>query len=151
MRRHQSDTVWCVIDTGDTGLGRQALATRTCGARWGRVTRRADRTPPTHAAVGKRVAVGRPWTCRLPTAVRGLAVIGSRVRGLLTTTTASALVDFDLATGQIVRRVEDLPRFTQIWGARSGWGLGVTRTAAVGRGPTHLTALDPDLRVVDTK
>ena len=104
-------------------------------------------TPPTTA----RPAAARVrWEGRLTAAIRGVAVAGAHLRCLHRTATTATLVDLDLATGAVVRRVEGLPRFTQIWRAPSGWGIGVTRTAAVGRGPTHVTMLDPELRIVDT-
>ncbi len=104
-------------------------------------------TPPTTA----RPAVARVrWEGRLTAAIRGVVVAGAHLRCLHRTATTATLVDLDQATGAVVRRVEGLPRYTQIWGAPSGWGLGITRTAAVGRGPTHLSMLDPDLRIVDS-
>ena len=85
---------------------------------------------------------------RLRPRVRDLVVVGERARCLLTSQTGSALVDVDLRTGQEVRRVEGLPRMGRVWCARNGHGLGIRRTAAVGRGPTHLTFLDPDGRFI---
>ena len=90
------------------------------------------------------------FSSRVGAPVRDLAVVGGRIRCLLTTRTGSTIVDLDPVTGETIRCVEGFPRFTELWAARTWHGLAITRTAAVGRGPTHLTFLDPDQRVVST-
>ena len=105
-----------VQDVSDSRLrraGRDGRHGRTNGER---------RTRPATAHPAARVR----WEGRLTSAVRGLAVAGGHLRCLHRTATTSTLVDLDQATGAVVRRVEGLPRFTQIGGAPSGWGLGVT-------------------------
>ena len=99
---------------------------------------------PSHP--GSRVR--RRWASRMPAPVRALTLVGGRVRCLLTATTSSSVVEVDRRTGDVVRRTDALPRLTTIRFAPTGWGLGITRTAAVGRGPTHLTFLDSQCRVV---
>ena len=123
---------------------------RPRGRRQGGHHGRADGVRRTRSSPGGPAAVRWQWEGRLTAAIRGVAVAGGHLRCLHRTATTSTLADLDHASGAIVRRVEGVPRFTQIWGAPSGWGIGVTRTAAVGRGPTHVTMIDPELRVVDT-
>ena len=92
--------------------------------------------------------VAGPWTAyadesvtlvpvferRLRPALRDLAVVGECARCLLTGKTSSSLVDIDLTSGEETHYIESLPRMSRARFAPGGSGLGIRRTAAVGRG-----------------
>ena len=81
---------------------------------------------------------------QLKPAVRDLALVGARARCLLTGKTSSRLVDIDVISGEETRRIEHLPRMGKAWFAGDGSGLGIRRTAAIGRGETELVFIDAD-------
>jgi hypothetical protein len=85
---------------------------------------------------------------RLRSSVTDFAVVNSAIRCLLTSRESSTLVEFDLESGSEVRRVENLPLFGSTVFAPDGRGIGVCRTAAVGKGPTILRFLGSDGRLV---
>lgn len=84
---------------------------------------------------------------RLKPSVKDLELIGPVARCLLASKESSTLVDVDLATGSEVRRVENLPLLGDTWFAHDGRGIGIRRTAAIGKGPTLLRFLDAEGRV----
>lgn len=86
---------------------------------------------------------------RLKPTVRDLEMVGSLARCLLVDKDASILVDVNVETGDVVRRVEDLPVLGDTVFAASGCGIGVKRTAAVGKGPTQLAFLGADGRLTN--
>ena len=134
------------METGNTAIVRDSPG-RPRGPGRGGHHGRAAGARRTSSSTERPAGARWQWEGRLTAAIRGLAVVGEHVRCLHRTRTTSTIVDLEGTTGAVVRRVEGLSRFTQIWGAPSGWGIGVTRTAAVGRGPTHVTMLDPELRL----
>jgi tetratricopeptide (TPR) repeat protein len=85
---------------------------------------------------------------RLKPAVKDLELVGPSARCLLSSKEASTLVDMDLASGAETRRVESLPLLGDTWFAPDGRGIGIRRTAAIGKGPTLLRFLGADGRVV---
>ena len=85
---------------------------------------------------------------RLRPAIRDLARVKGRARCLLRGKTSSSLVDVDLTSGQETRRIDRLPRIGTAWFAADGSGLGIRRTAAIGRGETALIFIDADGRVI---
>ncbi len=126
------------------------MTTAALSAGWGVVGH-----PPPPSRTGQRPAPAGDGTTfvpiverRLTPTVRDVAIIGDRVRCLLASTSSSCLADIDLATGQEVRRIESLPLMKRAWFTADGHGLGIRRTAAIGRGPTRLTFLDPAGRVI---
>jgi hypothetical protein len=85
---------------------------------------------------------------RLKSKVVDLAVVNGAIRCLLTSKESSTLVDVDLESGSEIHRVENLPLFGSTVFAPDGRGVGVHRTAAVGKGPTLLRFLGTDGRLV---
>lgn len=85
---------------------------------------------------------------RLKMSVADLAVVNNAVRCVLTSKEFSALVDLNCGTGDEIRRIEKLPRFTDIRYAPDGRAIGICRTAAVGRGPTLLRFLSADGQLI---
>ena len=106
----------------------------------------ATETWPTHADGG--LTLVPVFERRLRPAVRDLALVGECARCLLTGKTTSSLVDVDLTTGRETRRIEHLPRIGNVWFAADGSGLGIRRTAAIGRGETTLIFIDAEGRVI---
>jgi tetratricopeptide (TPR) repeat protein len=84
---------------------------------------------------------------RLRPAVRDLELVGGAARCLLVSKQSSMIVDIDVSTARETRRVENLPLFGKMWFAPNGCGVGIRRTAAIGRGPTILRFLDADGRL----
>ena len=85
---------------------------------------------------------------RIKPSVRNIAVIGNVGRCLAVSNGSSTLVDIDLRNGSELRRVENLPEIGEMYSSPGGEGIGVRRTAAVGRGPTFLTFWDANGHVV---
>jgi tetratricopeptide (TPR) repeat protein len=85
---------------------------------------------------------------RLKPSIRNIALIGGVARCVLTEKESSALVDVDFATGKHLRRVDEIPRLGDAYFAPGGQVIGVRRTGAVGKGPTLLTFIDAEGRVV---
>ena len=85
---------------------------------------------------------------RLRPAVRDVVLVGDCARCLLTGKTASSLVDIDLTTGLETRRIDHLPRIGKASFAADGSGVGIRRTAAIGRGETKLIFIDAEGRVI---
>jgi tetratricopeptide (TPR) repeat protein len=84
---------------------------------------------------------------RLKPSVRNLEVVGSVARCLLASGDSSTLVDIDLTSGSELRRIEHLPLLGNAWFTSDGRGIGIRRTAAVGKGSTLLKFLDAEGRV----
>ena len=84
---------------------------------------------------------------RLKPPIKDLALIGNVARCLLTAKDSSTLVDIDLVNGSIVRRIDDLPLLGDTRFAPDGRGIGIRRTAAIGKGPTLLKFIDAEGRV----
>ena len=84
---------------------------------------------------------------RLKPAVKDLELVGPTARCLLASKESSTLVDIDLTTGLELRRVENLPLLGDTWFAPDGRGVGIRRTAPIGKGPTLLRFLGGDGRV----
>lgn len=85
---------------------------------------------------------------RLKSSVADLAVVNDAVRCILASKEFSTLVDFECKSGDEIRRVENLPRFTNAVFAPDGCSIGICRTAAVGRGPTLLRFLSADGQLI---
>lgn len=81
---------------------------------------------------------------RLKPPIKDLALIGNVARCLLTAKDSSTLVDIDLVNGSIVRRIDDLPLLGDTRFAPDGRGIGIRRTAAIGKGPTLLKFIDAE-------
>jgi hypothetical protein len=75
-------------------------------------------------------------------------LIGDTARCLLVSSKSSTLVDVDLASGSELRRIENLPLLGAMRFAPDGRGIGLHRTAAVGKGPTLLKFVNAEGRVV---
>ncbi len=90
----------------------------------------------------------RVFEHRLRPAIQDLALVKGRARCLLRGKTSSSLVDVDLTSGQETRRIDRLPRIGKAWFAADGSGLGIRRTAAIGRGETALIFIDAGGRVI---
>ena len=84
---------------------------------------------------------------RLKPAINDIELVGPAARCLLASKESATLVDIDLATGSEIRRVEGLPLLGDVWFAPDGRGIGIRRTAAIGKGPTLLRFLGVDGRV----
>ncbi|MCG3204342.1 MAG: Chaperone protein DnaJ [Elusimicrobia bacterium] len=84
---------------------------------------------------------------RLKPAPKDLELLGSTARCLLASKESSSLIDIDILTGAEVNRVDGLPVLDDMKFAPNGYGIGLKRTAAVGKGPTHLVFLDDKGRV----
>lgn len=85
---------------------------------------------------------------RLKTSVSDLSAVNGAVRCLLNSKDSSTLVDFDLESGTEIHRAENLPLLGSTVFSSDGRGIGVRRTAAVGKGPTLLRFLGADGRLV---
>jgi tetratricopeptide (TPR) repeat protein len=81
---------------------------------------------------------------RLKPPIKALELLGNVARCLLTATESSTLVDIDLANGKPLRRVDDLPLLGDTRFAQDGRGIGILRTAAIGKGPTLLRFIDAE-------
>jgi len=84
---------------------------------------------------------------RFKPSVDDVGILDKTARCLSTSKGASTLVDVDLTNGSVIRRIENLPLLGNAWFAPDGRGIGVRRTAAVGRGPTLLRFLSAEGRV----
>ena len=84
---------------------------------------------------------------RLKPPIKDLALIGNVARCLLTAKDSSMLVDIDLVNGSIMRRIDDLPLLGDTRFAPDRRGIGIRRTAAIGKGPTLLKFIDAEGRV----
>lgn len=85
---------------------------------------------------------------RVSPAIRQLAVLGSVARSYGVRKGEGALIDLAMADGAELARRTNLPPFTDVQFAQSGWGVGVARTARIGEGPTQLWFLSPGAEVV---
>ena len=88
------------METGHTAIA-QDPPDRPHGLHRGGPRSRADGARP---STGGPAAARWPWERRLTAAVRGLALVGARVRCLHRTATTSTLVDLEGTSGAIVRR-----------------------------------------------
>jgi hypothetical protein len=125
-----------------------------------RLARCEDKTVPKGQKVKKRVDTpaysvrqesalfGPLFQVRLRSAVTDLAKVDDAIRCLFTSKDSSTLIDFEFESGNEIRRVENLPLLGSTSFARDGRGIGVRRTAAVGRGPTLLRFLGADGRLI---
>lgn len=84
---------------------------------------------------------------RLKPAVKDLELVGQTARCLLASKEGSTLVDIDVTTGSEIHRIENLPLLGDTWFAPDGCGIGIRRTAAIGRGPTLLRFFGADGRI----
>ena len=85
---------------------------------------------------------------RLKSSVSDISVVNGALRCLLTSKESSTLVDFNLESGTEIHRAENLPLLGSTVFSSDGRGIGVRRTAAVGKGPTLLRFLSADGRLV---
>ena len=85
---------------------------------------------------------------RLKPSIRSFDIFGNVVRCLLASGDSSTLVDIDVTGGSELKRIENLPLLGDTWFTSDGRGIGVRRTAAVGKGPTLLKFLDARGHVV---
>src|SRR5262249_43178443 len=75
---------------------------------------------------------------RCKSSVKKIAMIGNVARCLVASSRSSMLLDIDLRSGSELRQIEELPVLGEIWFTSEGNGIGILRTAAVGKGPTLL-------------
>jgi tetratricopeptide (TPR) repeat protein len=112
-----------------------------CRARAGGSTRAAD-----VAAFSVRRgadAVSCIWQTRIKPPIRDVDIVDGVARCFGISKGTGSLVDIGLSTGQEMRRASDLPAFSYLEMAPSGWAIAIERTAAIGRGETRLFFLDP--------
>jgi hypothetical protein len=88
-------------------------------------------------------AVSCAWQTRIKPPLRDLDIVGGVARCFGVSKGTGSLVDVDLSTGEEMRRRSDLPPFSFLEMASSGWAIAIERTAAVGKGETRLFFLDP--------
>lgn len=111
-------------------------------------TRRRAAGVPAYSVREGRSVLEQLFQIRLKPAVRDVDLVGATARCLLASKSTSVLVDVDLQTGDVVRRVEDLPKFGSVSFSPDGRGIGVQRSGAVGTGPTYLTFIDQSGSVI---
>lgn len=80
---------------------------------------------------------------RVSPPLRTLSVLGSVARGFGVSKGVGTLVDFSLADGAEVERTTELPSFSTLQFAPSGWGIGTERTGRIGEGVTRLFFITP--------
>lgn len=87
---------------------------------------------------------------RVSPPIRELAVVGGTARAYGLSKGEGSLIDLAMADGAEFGRHTNLPPFTEVQFAPSGWGVGVARTARIGEGPTQLWFISPGAEVVGT-
>lgn len=85
---------------------------------------------------------------RLKPAIKDLEIRNGNVRCLLATKESTEIVAVNIASGDEIRRAKAHHAMGNLWFAPPGHGLGVYRTAAIGKGPSLLRFLDRDCNVV---
>lgn len=85
---------------------------------------------------------------RLKPPIKDLEIRNGNICCLLASKDSTEFVDVDITTGSELRRVKTIHAMRNLWFAPNGNGIGVHRTAAIGKGPSLLRFVDKQRSVV---